>query len=236
MVKIVGHRGAAGYAPENTLLSFQTAIDMGCDKVEFDVRLSKDKEVVVIHDARVSRVTDGKGFVHKMTLAELKKLNCSQNQKIPTLQEVINLCKDKIDLQIELKAKGTPQVVNRIILRNNLEKNVVIISFNVGLLKEIKNLNPKLKVGLLFPKFKVSPLFKFYSQRLWRLANKIPLDFICPRYNIATKEIVNKAHQLGKSVHAYHVNNQNTGNKLMAMGVDEIGTDFPKLFLDRSKA
>ncbi|MFA4819219.1 MAG: glycerophosphodiester phosphodiesterase family protein [Patescibacteria group bacterium] len=223
MVKIVGHRGAAGYAPENTLLSFQTAIDIGCDRAEFDVRLSKDGEIVVIHDADVSRVTDGKGFVYKMTLAELKKLNCSQNQKIPTLQEVIDLCKGKIDLQIELKAEGTPQSVNQIILQNNIKKSVVITSFAVDLLKEIKNLNPKFKVGLLF---------KAYPEKLWRLVNKIPLDFICPRYGITTKEIINQAHKLGKSVYAYHVNDKDTGNKLIALGVDEIGTDFPKLFIN----
>ncbi len=233
MTKIVGHRGAAGHAPENTLLSLQTAIDLGCDRVEFDVRLSKDGEAVIIHDAKVGRVTNGQGSVRKMTLEELKKLNCPQNQKIPTLQEVIGLCKGKIDLLIELKAKGTPPVVNQIILKNNIEKNVVIISFDLGLLKEIKSLNSRLKVGLLFPKFKVGlSLFKGYPRKLWRLAEETPLDFICPRYNFATKEIIDKAHKLGKSVYAYHVNSKKVGNKLMALGVDEIGTDFPKLFLD----
>ena len=223
MIKIVGHRGAAGYTPENTLLSFQNAIDIGCDRAELDVRLSKDGETVVIHDAETSRVTDGKGLVHEMTLAQLKKLNCPQNQKIPTLQEVIGICKGKIDLQIELKAEGTPQTVNQIILQNNIEKNAVITSFDADLLKEIKNLNPKLKVGLLF---------KSYHEKLWRLAEEIPLDFICPRFDITTKEVINKAHKLGKLVYAYHVNNKDAGNKLMDLGVDEIGTDFPRLFID----
>ena len=126
MARIVGHRGAAGYAPENTLLSFQTAIDIGCDATEMDVRLSKDGEVVVIHDDGVSRVTDGTGFVDEMSLAELKKLDCPEKQKIPTLQEVIDLCKGKIDLLIELKAQGTPEKVNRIIERNKITENVAV--------------------------------------------------------------------------------------------------------------
>lgn len=223
MVKIVGHKGAAGYAPENTILSFQTAINIGCDKAELDVRLSKDNEVVVFHDEEVSRVTNGTGFVHELSLVELKKLDLFNGQKIPTLQEVIDFCKNKIDLQIELKAKGTPKLVNEILLENDFTGHVVITSFNEGLLQEIKEINSELKVG---------QLFKEYSERIWQFVEKIPLDFIGLRENIVTDEIVNKAHKLGKSVYAYLVKDAETGKKLIGLGVDEIGTDYPKLFID----
>ena len=223
MVKIIGHRGASGYAPENTILSFETAIEIRCDRAELDVRLSKDNNVIVFHDEEVSRVTNGNGFVHELSLAELKKLDVSEHQKIPTLQEVIDFCKGKIDLQIELKAQGTPRLVNNILLQNNFIDNVVITSFDVELLQEIKKLNSNLKVGLLF---------KEYSEKIWQLAEEIPLDFIGPRGNIVTEELVNKAHKLGKSVYAYHVKEKELGEKLIALGVDEIGTDFPKLFID----
>jgi glycerophosphoryl diester phosphodiesterase len=222
MAKIVGHRGAAGYAPENTLLSFQTAIDIGCDATELDVRLSKDGKVVVIHDEEVSRVTDGTGFVCEMTLAKLKKLNCPQKQKIPTLQEVIDFCKGKINLLIELKARGTPEKVNRIIVKNKITENVAVISFNYELLREIKKLNPELKAGLLFEEC---------SEEIWKLLEEIPLDFIGPRGDIVTKGIIGRAHKIGKTVYAYHVNDKSTGKELLSLGVDEIGTDFPKLFI-----
>ena len=223
MVKIVGHRGATGYAPENTSLSFQTAIDIGCDRTELDVQLSKDGEVVVIHDEEVSRVTDGEGLVSEKTLEELKKLNCAQGQKILTLQEVIDFCKEKIDLQIELKAEGTPRKVNELIVKNHIQKNVVITSFNVELLREIKSLNTQLEVGLLF---------KEYSENIWELVKNIPLDFIGPKGEITTQEIVDEAHELGITVYAFHVKDEVLGERLMAMGVDEIGTDFPKLFIN----
>lgn len=222
MPKIIGHRGAAGYAPENTLSSFQAAIDTKCDRTELDVRLSKDKKVVVFHDEEVSRVTNGQGLVKDLSLRKLKELNLFENQKIPTLKEVIDLCKDKIDLQIELKAPGTPLQVNQILIENDFENNAVIMSFDVNLLKEIKQINPKLKIGLLFNK---------YSKRLWTLIKKIPLDFIGPKGSIVTEEIVKKAHELGKTVYAYHVDNKKLGDKLRALGVDEIGTDFPRLFV-----
>jgi glycerophosphoryl diester phosphodiesterase len=224
MTKIVGHKGAAGYAPENTLSSFLMAIAIGCDRAELDVRLTKDDQVVVFHDDEVSKLTNGVGFVSEMTLAELKELDCAQSEKIPTLQEVIDVCKDKIELQIELKSDGTPELVNELILKNNIEKQVVITSFSDDLLKRIKQLNPNLKVGLLFWNDEV-------MLKIWDLINSVPLDFLAPSSVLVTKEFVDKAHSLGKSVYAYRVNEKDLGDKLIEMGVDDIGTDFPKLFI-----
>ena len=223
MIKITGHRGAAGYAPENTRLSFQVAIDLGCDGTEFDVHLSKDGEVVVIHDEEVSRTTNGKGLVREMTLVELKQLNCDQAQKIPTLQEVIDQCKGKINLQIELKAEGTPSPVSKIIAKNKIISNVVVSSFNTEWLKEIKKINSKIKVSLLLNKI---------PKELAKLVTSIPLDFIGTRENITDKRIITKAHQWGVKIYAYHVNSARLGRKLIRSGIDEIGTDFPKLFIN----
>lgn len=226
MIKIVGHKGAAGYAPENTIGSFQTAIDIGCDRAELDVRMTKDNKVVVIHDKEVSKLTNGKGFVSEMTLADLKELDCKEGEKIPTLQEVIDVCKNKIDLQIELKADGTPKAVNSHILQNGIENQVVITSFKEHLLKEIKGLNPNLKVGLLFYTDNI-------LENIWNLVDSIPLDFLAPFSEIVTKELIDKAHSMGKTVYAYGVNDKKIGDKLISMGIDEIGTDYPKLFIKR---
>jgi len=227
MPLIVGHKGAAGYAPENTLKAFKVAINIGCDRTELDVRMTKDNKIVVIHDKEISELTNGKGFVKDMTLAELKKLVCKQGEKIPTLQEVIDVCKNKIDLQIELKAEGTPKAVNDHILKNDIEEQVVITSFKDYLLKEIKQLNPHLKVGLLF-----------YTEdvlaNIWNLTKTIPLDFLAPFSEIITKEFIDKAHSLGKDVYAYRVNDIKLGDKLISIGIDAIGTDYPKLFILKS--
>jgi len=222
MTKIVGHRGVAGYAPENTLRSFEMAIEFGCDRAELDVHLSKDGEVIVIHDDDVARITGGVGKVADMTLAKLKELRCPEYQEIPTLQEVIDLTKGKISLQIELKAKGTPEAVNRLLLKNGIEGDVVLISFDVELLREMKKLNPRLQVGFLFDHI---------PETLWGLVSEIPLEFIGPRSIAVTKELVEEAHSRGLLVYAYHVDTKELGEKLITLGVDEIGTDFPKLFI-----
>ena len=224
MAIIVGHKGAAGYAPENTIKSFKAAIEIGCDRSELDVRLTKDGQVVVFHDKDVSELTNGSGLVSEMTLLELKRLNCRDDEKIPTLQEVIDVCKDKIDLQIELKGEGTPNLVNNLILKNDIVDQVVITSFKIDLLKEIKKINPKLKVGLLFWTDET-------LADIWNLTDSIPLDFLAPFSEIITMEFVVKAHSFGKKVYAYRVNNKELGDKLISIGVDEIGTDFPKIFI-----
>lgn len=223
MVKIIGHRGAAGYAPENTLYSFEVAIDLGCDRAELDVRLSKDGEAVVFHDEEISRIAKIHGNISDLTLAELKKLDLPNKQKIPTLKEVIDICKGKIDLQIELKVSEESRLVNQIISHKNMINNIVITSFDPDILQEMKRINPKLKVGLLF---------KEYSNDIWNFVKKIPLDFIGPKADIVTYEMVHKAHGLKKNVYAYHANDKKIIDNLIALGVDEIGTDFPKLLIN----
>lgn len=222
-MKIVGHRGAAGYAPENTKLSFETAIMIGCDRAELDVRLSKDNHVVVIHDKEISRVTNGTGLVHELSLEQLQSFELPDGQTIPTLQEVIDFCKGRIDVQIELKARGTPKPVHKILMQKSFADHAIITSFDAELLKEIKELNPELVVGLLF---------KEDSETIWESVEWIPVDIIGPRASIVTEELVKKAHSRGITVYAYHVNEKETGEALRALGVDEIGTDFPKLFID----
>ncbi len=221
MVEIIGHRGAAGHAPENTLLSFKKAIELGCQAVELDVHLSKDGEVVVIHDHTVDRVTGMTGKVRKMDLADLKKLYCPLNQCLPTLQEVIDLCKGRVKMFIELKARGTPDAVARLIAANHIEHEVVILSFKIGLLKRIKRLNPKLKVIYLFFR---KPL------RLWRQVRKMHIDYIGTRLKAATAKLIRQAHLLRRRVYIYDVNDVMAGLKLRNWKVDAICTDYPVLF------
>lgn len=225
-VKIVAHRGASGYAPENTLMAFKKAIELGCDKIELDVRLTKDKKVIVIHDDDVDRTTDGRGKVAELTLKQIKKFNCEERQKIPTLQEVIDLCKGKIDLQIELKTKGTARRVYDLIVENGILDDVTITSFKTRFLQEMSILNRRINLGLLFEEYIISKKIV-----LWVIGWLIGINYVCPNYPVVNKKIVNRAHKLGMKVYVFDVKNKKEGEKLINMGVDEIGTDFPKLFL-----
>ena len=221
-MKIIGHRGAAGYTLENTLASFQKAIKIGCDGTELDVHLTRDNIPVVIHDSTVDRVTSGSGIVSQMSLEEIKKLDCKDKQKIPTLQEVIDLCREKINLKIELKADVAVRQVAEALKQNNIVPGTSVLSFDKGTLKEIRKILPDLTLCYLFEE---------YSDDVWKLAEDLSLEFLGPKYSTVDQEVIDKSHSLGIKIYTWTVNDKKTGKKLETMGVDELATDYPKVFI-----
>ncbi len=226
MVKIVGHRGSGHHATQNTLTSFKKAIELGLDRAELDVQCTKDKKIIVFHDLEVSKLTTGTGFINELTSLEIKKIRYKTGGEIPTLQEVFDLCKHKIDLQIELKGECPPKMVNELILANEMENQVVITSFQADLLQKMKKINPNLKVGLLFNDQKT-------VNKIEKLTKEIPLDFLAPFVELVDENFFNISRNLQKKVYAYRVNDKKTGEKLISMGIDAIGTDFPEFFMKK---
>lgn len=219
-MQIVGHRGAAGIAPENTLLSFRKALESGCEWVEMDVHVTKEGKAVVIHDRTVDRTTNGSGAVCDMTLAEIRMLRCDQGQQIPTLQEVIDLCNKKASLQIELKSEGAAQAVNDILQRNGI-RDVLVMSFHTRFLREMRAKNSMVPLGKLFKK---------ESKETWRDIETVPCEYVCPRYNITTEELVVRAKSMKKKIYVFHVNDDKVFRRLRSWNVDAIGTDRPDIF------
>ena len=148
-IKIIGHRGAPCLEPENTLLSFKRAIDLGCEMIETDVRLSKDSKTVLIHDLSVNRTTDGRGFVFTKTLKELKKLNAGKGETIPTLEEAWDLIKGKALLNIEIKTRKSLEKILAFVKERNIENQILISSRYYKILAKIKKTNPYIKTGLI---------------------------------------------------------------------------------------
>jgi len=149
MLKI-GHRGARAYEPENTLRSFQRAIELGVDAVELDVRKTKDNELVVIHNADVNKTTDGTGSVNELTLDEIKRLVTEKGEKVPTLAEVLDFVGKRVKILIELKEVGTEEQVLGLISQKGLMDNVIIASFHEEALKKVRELNAEVATGLIY--------------------------------------------------------------------------------------
>ncbi len=158
---IIGHRGACGYAPENTLLSFSKAIEMGVDAIELDVHTCKSGELIVIHDDTLDRTTNGKGEVSQLTLSQIKEFRCDQDQKIPTLEEVFNLVQKQCIINIELKGLNTANPVADLIQKFVSEKkwsydNFFVSSFDHPELVVFHQLLPAVKTGALMEAIPVS--------------------------------------------------------------------------------
>ena len=144
----IGHRGAKGYAQENTLVSFQKAIDLGVDGIELDVHLSSDGEIMVIHDDTIDRTTSEKGFVKDSFKAELEKLG------IPSLETVFDLVAKKCFINVELKTYETADKVAKIIEYYVSEKgwnyeHFIVSSFDWNAIQQVHFLNDKIRIGVL---------------------------------------------------------------------------------------
>ncbi len=148
---LLGHRGYSAKYPENTLLAFKRAIEAGADGVELDVWMTKDGEVVVIHDGTVDRVSNGTGNVKEMTLEELKSLDFGNGEKIPTLEEVFEALPEDVIINVELKDIDAVEKTAELIKANNPER-ILVSSFDINALREYRKHDGDTKLGILIEK------------------------------------------------------------------------------------
>lgn len=219
---IMGHRGAAALAPENTLLSIATAMEIGVDAVEIDVHLSKDNEIVVIHDATVDRTTNGTGAVSRFTLEDLKRLDAGEGEAMPTLQEVVDFIQGKVQLVIELKGAGTEEPVVELIKTNGLWENVYVISFWHRLVRTVKAMDSRIKTGVLFVGCPVDT----------SIAAGVSADALVMKYTFVDKPFVDTAHKDGLRVFIWNIDHPHLVKPYAAMGVDGMGSNDPRVLMD----
>ncbi len=145
---VLGHRGYSAKYPENTLLAFRKAIEAGADGIELDVWLTKDGEVVVIHDGTVDRTSNGSGKVKDMTLEELKALDFGGGERIPTLEEVFEAVPEDAIVNVEIKDADAVEKTAEIVGGNNPER-VIVSSFLIDALREYRKHDPERRLGIL---------------------------------------------------------------------------------------
>jgi glycerophosphoryl diester phosphodiesterase len=213
----IAHRGASAYEPENTLLSFKRAIEMSADMIEFDVRLSNDGRLVIMHDERVDRTTNGNGLVREKTLCELRRLDAGKGERVPMLEEVIDLAKRKTGFVIELKEPGTEEGVIRLVKENGLIGDVFIVSFHQDLIKRVKDLEPRIRTGLIL----------YSSPDPITLANNCLADAVAPFHNFVVKDLIQEAHNSNLILITWTVDSREEAEKLKDMRVDGIVTNKP---------
>ena len=222
MLKI-GHRGAKGHAPENTLISFQKAMDLGVDGIELDVHLTSDEQLICLHDDTLDRTTSGSGLVRTFTLIELKAFRIDTLHEIPTLQEVLNLIDEKIFLNIELKGENTAKPVSDLIEYYVSEKNwnydhFIVSSFDWNALQEIRSLNPNIAIGVL-TQTDLALAIGF--------ADFIKAKSVHPYFHLLTNENTELMQQKGFQVFPWTVNELEDLQKIKSFKVDGIISDFP---------
>ena len=222
MLKI-GHRGAKGYEPENTLISFQKALDMQVDGIELDVHLSADGELMVIHDETVDRTTYGNGLVNTLSSRELKQFRINEHHEIPLLSEVFELVNKNCFINIELKSYETADKVVELIEKYVSEKNwnynhFLVSSFDWNALQQVRFLNDEIQIGVLT---------ETDLDLALAFAKFIQAKSIHPHFHLLNKENVSKIQQKGLQVFPWTVNEREDIEKIKAYKVNGIITDFP---------
>jgi glycerophosphoryl diester phosphodiesterase len=222
MLKI-GHRGAKGHKPENTLISFQKAIELHVDRIELDVHLSLDKELMVIHDETVDRTTDGRGLVNQLSVPELKRFRIEKEHRIPTLSEVLNLIDQKCDINIELKSYETANKVVDLIEQYVSERKwnynqFLVSSFDWNALQQVTLLNSKIAIGVLT---------ETNLDLALAFAKFIRAKSIHPYFHLLTEANTAKMQEKGFQVFPWTVNEIEDIRKIKTYNVNGVISDFP---------
>ncbi len=236
---LVGHRGAAGRAPENTMASFKLAQKLGADLVECDVHVSKDGRVIVIHDASLERTTDRKGRIKNLTAAQICRADAGakyskkfRGERVPLLSDLLSWAKNQQSRQglplgvvIEIKHHpvrypGIEKKVVAEVLKHGMEERAILIAFDHAIVKRAKAVSQKIATGILYDK----PLKNPFAR-----AKAMKADAIFPRRNFVTKQLARKARKAGVAVATWTVNERPEMKRIVASGIDAITTNFPDI-------
>lgn len=232
--KVWAHRGASGYAPENTLDAFRKAVEMGADGIELDVQMTKDGELVVIHDETIDRVSNGKGWVKDYTYEELKKFNFNKThleytkEEIPTLEQVYLLIKStNLTINVEIKTgivfyPGIEERVLELTERLGMKERVIYSSFNHYTIRKIKELDPQAKTGMLYEDGIIDAVD--YA------CDVVKADALHPAgYNVFYSGFLERCRERKRLLHVWTINEEKHMRMLCEAGVDALITNYPDI-------
>ncbi|HYM88921.1 MAG TPA: glycerophosphodiester phosphodiesterase family protein [Nitrospiraceae bacterium] len=214
----IGHRGAAGHAPENTLAAIRKGIALGVDFVEIDVRRTADGVLVVLHDGTVNRTTNGKGRVDRLCLRDIEKLNAGSGEHIPTLDEVLRVARGEAGLMLELKVKGVAPQTVEVVREAGFRDPVIYASFLHDELKHVRTVDPGASLMVLF-----GSLSRISVPHAMKYGPYVGL-----RHDKATRPLVDAFHRADLLVFVYTADAPSDIQHALSLDVDGIISNFPE--------
>ncbi|HRI64591.1 MAG TPA: glycerophosphodiester phosphodiesterase [Polyangium sp.] len=241
--RLFGHRGASGTMPENTLAAFSEALAAGADRLEMDVHLTADEEVIVLHDHDLDRTTDGRGPAARLRLSEIRGLDAGyqfesspgtypfrgRKMRIPTFAEVLaHFSKVPINVELKVDDPALVEAMHRILARHEAKSRVLLTAESQTLMERIRLAMPDVLTGMC-----ASEVLAFWGNggnpgyRTPGFALQVPVTYA--GIPIVTQRFVDVAHEANLEVHVWVINEEDEMRRLLDMGVDGIMTDFPRL-------
>lgn len=229
------HRGASAYAPENTMPSFELAAEMKADGVETDVHFSKDGKIMIMHDAKLDRTSNGQGLITDYTYDELQVFDMGlktdprfKGTRIPTMDELFELCRRTgmtVNVEIKSADPAMPAALDECAKRHNMQDGVQYSSFDHEQLARMLRINPSAFVA---------PLYGFNMVKAWDYCRNLPASASHPNFKqlYLYEDYVERCHAFGIRVHPWTVDDATDAKKLAALGCDAVITNRPDFIRD----
>jgi glycerophosphoryl diester phosphodiesterase len=236
MTKIFAHRGASGYAPENTMSAFEKAVEMGVHGIEMDIHLTKDGKLTVTHDPEMGRTIPAKGLLRDYTLKELQTFDCGswfapefKGERVPELKDLLHLIKKRdliLNIEIKMGAPYYPGLEEKLaeeLAHWDMDDKIIISSFNHYSLLLMEKLRPSISRGFLTASLLIES---------WNYVKQHRGKALHPDFHCVTKEMIEGCHKKGLAINTYTVNDPADGKRLIALGTDSLISNYPDLMLN----
>lgn len=222
-IAVIGHRGASGLEPENTERSFLKALELGVDVIECDVHMTQDRQAILMHDHNVDRTTNGTGLVSSFTFEDIRKLDAGKGEQVPTLQELLDLARGKVQLHVELKDPTAVECVLATVKENGMEDAVFLTTGDTEVLRRVRALHPTICLEHIFG----DPPADAIERALSVQAKRISCHF-----KHLTQAYVDAGHANGLDVIAWPPNTPEEQKLALSFGVRLVCSDRPDVMIE----
>jgi glycerophosphoryl diester phosphodiesterase len=224
---VIAHRGASAYEPENTLRAFDLAIRQGAQMIELDLHVTCDNHVVVIHDPTLNHTTNLTGRVDHLTLAEVRGADAGKGERVPTLDETLDLTLGKVRLYLEIKDPRAALPALRIIRERRCQSQVMLASFDIELMRGLGEEVRDTELGLILGNATLHPMVRWREAFPWLALRRVNHQVLCMRVELCYGYLAARARANGKKLYVWTADAEKQFARMLSIGVDGIVTNTP---------
>lgn len=224
---VIAHRGASAVEPENTLRAFARAIEMGAGMIELDLHATSDDRVVVIHDDDLSCTTNARGRVSMSTLEEVRRADAGRGERVPTLEETLELARGRIQLYLEIKNPRAAQETIRQVRDLKMQHEVMLASFDLKLMRELGRVITDIELGVILGSPSINPIVRWREAFPWLALSSFNYQTLCLQVELCFPYLARRMKKLGKKLYVWTANSERSYARMIDCNVDGICTDTP---------
>ena len=224
---VIAHRGASAYEPENTLRAFDLAIHQGAQMIELDLHVSCDNHVVVIHDPTLNHRTNMAGRVDRLSLEEIKHADAGRGERVPTLDETLDLTMGKVRLYLEIKDPRAAVPTLQIIRDRRRQSEVMLASFDIEMMRRLGEEVRDIELGLILGNATFNPMVRWREAFPWIALRNINFQVLCMQVELCYGYLASRAKANGKKLYVWTADREKQYARMISLGVDGIVTNTP---------